>query len=214
MCTSTSPNPSNAMVRAPWSTIYRSSCVEIAVHFLGKEEVHWVESDSESSTNYDNKHDFLSQKLILKSVQQTLPPGDHVSSFEHQLPSGLPGSFDNDKARDIDARIEYFVKGMVSITGPAKSTLEKEYKIIVSSPVPATGSPTVEKSTRVSSAVFQEANITSAQRPTNSCTSQERPLKSTWRFKINRHKAAITWNTKSYGSLIWSSRGDIIPRTL
>ncbi|KAF0735157.1 hypothetical protein Ae201684P_002963 [Aphanomyces euteiches] len=118
-------------------------CNEIAVHFLGKEEVHWVESDNESSTNYDNKHDFLSQKLILKSVQQTLPPGDHIFSFEHQLPSGLPGSFDNDKARDIDARIEYFVKGMVGVTGPAQTSLEKEYKMVTYSAVPATGSPTV-----------------------------------------------------------------------
>ncbi|KAG9403526.1 hypothetical protein AC1031_006166 [Aphanomyces cochlioides] len=84
------------------------------------------EVDSSFTKRYEKKHDFLSQKLVLKSIQQTLPPRDHVFPFRYQLPTGFSGSFDIDKANVIDARIEYFIKGMVSIIGPAQTALEKE----------------------------------------------------------------------------------------
>ena len=77
---------------------------KIKLELVGRGEVHWTESRSDSTDHYRNSEQYFKQEVVLHHGP-SLPPGLHILPFSLLLPPNLPSSYEGQHGN-----VRYFVK--------------------------------------------------------------------------------------------------------
>ncbi|EQC27969.1 hypothetical protein SDRG_14245 [Saprolegnia diclina VS20] len=132
-------------------------CNEVVVLVNGKERVRWTEQhtvtrDGKSHTEtrtFSEGREFFKSKLVLFNVQQHLSPGKYIYPFQYQLPTGLPGSFDNENHSNVKGKIEYAIKGTLCINGVFTRDLKHRQRLVVYAQLAGVVVPVLAEKTQI-----------------------------------------------------------------